>query len=182
LLIETNVIGALNAVHPLLERMLARRRGQIAIMSSTAAFDPAPDLPSYSASKSALLSYGLALRAAAGAQGVRVSVICPGYIDTPMTGQISGPKPFTISAAAAAERIHRGLEQDRPVIAFPWLFALMSRLAGLLPFRVRHRVPAVVRFIAPPKEDGMHDRLREPESAPRSRRRKATTRPKRKAR
>jgi NADP-dependent 3-hydroxy acid dehydrogenase YdfG len=63
-LMETNVLGVLNSIQPVLPRMMARRRGQIGIMSSIAAFIPLPDAPSYCASKSALLTYGLALRSA----------------------------------------------------------------------------------------------------------------------
>ena len=64
-LIETNVGGVLNTVQPLLPPMMARGRGQIAIVGSLAGFIPLPDAPSYSASKSAVLSYGLSLRALA---------------------------------------------------------------------------------------------------------------------
>jgi NADP-dependent 3-hydroxy acid dehydrogenase YdfG len=61
-IIETNVIGVLNSIHPLLPRMISRGRGQIGIISSLAGFIPLSDAPSYCASKAAVLSYGLALR------------------------------------------------------------------------------------------------------------------------
>ena len=53
---EINVIGVLNAVHPVLPKMIARGRGQIGIMSSLAGFIPLADAPSYCASKAAVLS------------------------------------------------------------------------------------------------------------------------------
>ena len=96
-MVETNVLGVLNTVQPLLPKMMARGRGQIAIVSSIAGFTPLPDAPSYSASKSAVINYGLSLRALLGPRGIRVSVICPGYIDTPMMRRESGPKPFKMT-------------------------------------------------------------------------------------
>jgi short-subunit dehydrogenase len=136
-LMETNVLGVLNSVQPILPRMMARGRGQIGIVSSLAAFVPLADSPTYCASKSAVLSYGLALRSLLRQSGIGVSVICPGYVMTPMMQQETGPKPFAISADAAADIIVRGLQRDRSIIAFPVLFALIARLGGLLPDNVR---------------------------------------------
>jgi short-subunit dehydrogenase len=136
-LMETNVLGVLNSIQPLLPRMMARRRGQIGIMSSIAAFVPLPDAPSYCGSKSAVLTYGLALRSALRQSGVGVSVICPGYVATPMMEQESGRKPFAIPPESAADLIVRGLQRNRSIIAFPFLFALITRLGGLLPDSVQ---------------------------------------------
>jgi short-subunit dehydrogenase len=133
-------------VQPLLPRMVARGGGQIAIVSSIAGFIPLPDAPSYGASKAATLSYGLALRGLLASQGIRVSVVCPGYVRTAMMAQESGPKPGAIEPAAAARLIARGLEHDKPVITFPFLFSLMTRLGGLLPDRLRRRTQEPYRF------------------------------------
>ena len=135
--IEINVIGVLNAVHPVLPRMIARGQGQIGIMSSLAGFIPLADAPSYCASKAAVLSYGLGLRGAVEGKGIRVSVVCPGYVDTPMIAQETGWQPFKMSAEAAAEQTVRGLAANRAVIAFPSVLATMSWIGGQLPDRVR---------------------------------------------
>jgi short-subunit dehydrogenase len=145
-LVETNILGCLNTVQPLLPRMLARGRGQIAIVSSIAGFIPLPDAPSYGASKAATLSYGLALRGLLASQSIKVSVVCPGYVRTAMMAQESGPKPGAIEPAAAARLIARGLERDKPVITFPFLFSLMTRIGGLLPDRLRRRTQEPYRF------------------------------------
>jgi short-subunit dehydrogenase len=136
-IIETNVIGVLNSIHPLLPRMISRGRGQIGIISSLAGFIPLSDAPSYCASKAAVLSYGLALRGAVEGKGVHVSVICPGYVATPMMAQETGWKPFEMTAETAADRASRGLEANRAVIAFPAILAAMSWIGGILPDRVR---------------------------------------------
>ena len=136
-LIETNVLGVLNTVQPLLAPMMERRHGQIAIVSSLAAFIALPDSPSYCASKSAVLSYGLALRALLADKGVRVSVICPGYITTPMSAREQVQKPQEMSPEKAADIIVRGLAKNRAVIAFPRMLALLTRINALLPDRLR---------------------------------------------
>lgn len=141
-LMETNVLGVLNAVQPMIRPMMARGYGQIGIVSSLAAFVPLADAPSYCGSKSAVLNYGLALRGALRRWGIGVSVICPGYVETPMMAQETGPKPFALRAERAAAIITYGLQRNRPIIAFPRLFALVTRLGGLLP-------DGVQRWMAP---------------------------------
>jgi len=145
-LIETNVLGVLNAVHPLLPRMMSRGHGQIGLVGSLAGFFPLPDAPSYSASKSAVLTYGLALRSFLRRRGIRVSVICPGYVTTPMTQRESGWKPFEMPAGRAADVICRGLARNRPIIAFPLVLALLSRIGGVLPDRLRRLTAKPFRF------------------------------------
>jgi short-subunit dehydrogenase len=146
LVIETNVMGAINTIQPILPAMMARGRGQIAIMSSLAAFVPLADAPTYCASKSAVLSYGLSLRALLAPRGIRVNVICPGYVTTPMMTREVGPKPFEMAPQRAVELISRGLDRDRAVIAFPTLYALVTRINGLLPDRFRRLALRRFRF------------------------------------
>ena len=151
-LIETNVLGVLNTVQPLLAPMMARGRGQIAIVSSLAGFVPLPDAPSYSASKAAVLRYGLSLRALLAERGVKVNVICPGYVTTPMMLRESGAKPFEMPPEKAAEIIRRGLARDKATIAFPFWFGLSTRISGILPDRIWRWVNGPFRFtVSDPK-------------------------------
>ena len=143
---ETNVIGVINTIHPILPRMMARGRGQIAILSSIAGFIPLPDAPSYAASKAATLNYGLGLRTALCDKGIKVSVVCPGYVSTPMTAQEHGWKPFEMKAERAAELICRGLARDQSIITFPRFFSAVTRIGGLLPERVRRWTSQPFRF------------------------------------
>jgi short-subunit dehydrogenase len=144
--IETNVFGVFNTIQPLLGPMMARRKGQLAIVSSIAAFVPLPDSPSYCASKSAVLAYGLSLRSLLKPYGVRVSVICPGYVATSMAARESGPKPFVLKPERAAGLIAAGLARNQSVIAFPRTFALATRLHGILPDGMRRWVSSKFRF------------------------------------
>lgn len=81
---EVNLDGVLNTVYPAMERMVERGRGQIAFMSSLAGYRGFPDAPAYSASKAAVKALAEAWRLALAPRGIRISVICPGFIETPM--------------------------------------------------------------------------------------------------
>lgn len=135
--IEVNMLGALNTVLPLVPAMRQRGAGQLALLSSLAAFAPLPDSPGYSASKAGLLVFGLALRERLRTSGLRVNVICPGYVETEMGSRYQGWRPLLMSAERAAERIVRGLERNDAVIAFPRSLALLARLSMLVPEPIR---------------------------------------------
>ncbi|KRC79298.1 Sulfoacetaldehyde reductase 2 [compost metagenome] len=133
-LIEVNLRAALAVTHALAEGMRRRGSGQIALMSSQAAWRGLPATPSYSASKAALKAYGEALRDGLRVHGVRVSVVMPGYVTSPMCAAMPGPKPFELSAERAAGRIRLGLAADRARISFPFPLSLGCwLLAGLPP-------------------------------------------------
>lgn len=130
---DVNVTGMLNTVLPAIALMKSRKRGQIALISSLAGMRGLPSSPAYSASKAAVKAYGEALRGALKRDGVRVSVVCPGYIRTPMTDVNDFPMPFLMEADMAAARIAAGLAANRSRIAFPfglyfplWLLSCLS--------------------------------------------------------
>ena len=128
-----NLDGVLNTVQPLLSPMRKRRRGQIAIMSSLASFRGFPGAPAYCASKAAVRFWGEALRGDLWQSGLRVSVICPGYIVSNMTAANNFYMPMLMSAEQAAGIMKRGLEKGRARIAFPWPLYFLVWLIGALP-------------------------------------------------
>lgn len=145
-LIETNVLGLLNTVQPLLPAMMARGRGQVALIGSIAGFVPLADSPSYCASKAAVLSYGLSLRDLLGPYGVGVSVVCPGYIATPMMQREHGRKPFVMSAEKAAGLIARGIARNKATVVIPRFFGAVTRISGMLPEPLRRWTARSFRF------------------------------------
>jgi len=129
-----NVDGVLNTVLPVIPALTARGRGQIAIVSSVASFRGMPGSAAYCASKAAERVFGEGLRGDLAPLGVEVSVICPGFIRTPMTDVNRFPMPFLMEPGRAAAIITRGLERNRGRIAFPWpTYALCWLLAALPP-------------------------------------------------
>jgi short-subunit dehydrogenase len=130
-----NLDGVLITVLPLIPRLVARRRGQIALMSSLASFRGFPGAPTYCASKAALRIWGEGLRGDLHRHGVEVSVICPGFVISRMTARNKFRMPFLMSAERAAAIIKRGLARNRGRIAFPfpmyfaiWFFSTLPPL------------------------------------------------------
>lgn len=137
---EINVTGVLNTIHPLIEPMKARGRGQIAVMSSLAGICPLPGAAAYSASKAAVRYYGDALRGKLKPFGVHVSVICPGWITTPLTEKNDFPMPFLMPVEVAATRIMHNLRQKKSRIAFPFRLYFLLRVLAMLPVFVSDAV------------------------------------------
>ncbi|EDP61831.1 50S ribosomal protein L9 [alpha proteobacterium BAL199] len=129
----TNLDGVLNTILPILPRMAARGRGQLALVSSLAGYRGMPSAPSYCASKAAVKVFGEALRGTVHSSGVKVSVVCPGYVRTPLTDVNDFPMPFLMETDKAARLIRRGLERDKARIAFPWPLAATVWLLQALP-------------------------------------------------
>jgi short-subunit dehydrogenase len=137
----TNVDGVMNTVFPAIEAMRAHAprngvRGQIAIVSSLAGFHGYPGAPAYVASKNAVRAWGESLRGELYGEGIRVSVICPGFVATPMTAGATFPQPFKISAERAARIVASGLARGRSRIAFPWPTYFAAWLGIALPERM----------------------------------------------
>jgi len=128
-----NVDGVLNTVHPAVARMRARRGGQIALVSSVTAFRGLPGTPAYAASKAAVKTYGEGLRGRLAEDGVRVSVVCPGFFVSRMTATNPYPMPLIMPAERAARIVKRGLARDKARIAFPWPIYFLVWLLGALP-------------------------------------------------
>jgi short-subunit dehydrogenase len=138
-----NVLGVLNTIEPLLPRMSARRVGQAGIVASLAGFRGMPRGPAYSGSKAALIVHGEAWRARLAGTGVGVSVICPGYIRTPMVARHHFTMPFLMEPDAAAHRIAAGLAQNQARIIFPWQLRVAAWMFRALPESwTRRLIPA----------------------------------------
>jgi short-subunit dehydrogenase len=128
-----NVEGVLNTVLPAVDVMRGRGRGQIAIVSSLASFLGSPGAGAYCATKAAERLFGEALRRELAPQGVEVSVICPGFVRSPMTAGNPFYMPFLMEADEAARIIRKGLARNKGRIAFPWPMYLLVLVAAMLP-------------------------------------------------
>ncbi len=137
---DVNLGGVMNTVHPALACMTERGRGQIAILSSLAGFVGMPGAPAYGASKAAVRSYGEALRGRCSADGIDVSVVCPGFVVSRITDKNRFRMPFLMSAAQAAAIIDTGLRRNKARIAFPWPMYWAVRVVQALPVAVSDRI------------------------------------------
>lgn len=132
-LLDTNLRATMAMVHAILPGMRRRGHGQIVLLSSLAAWFGLPVTPSYCASKAAIKVYGEALRGWLAPEGIRVNVVMPGYVESPMCHDMPGPKPFLWTPERAARVIRRGLEKDKARISFPFPLNLGTWFLAVMP-------------------------------------------------
>lgn len=134
----TNVGGVLNTVLPAIAIFRRRNRTvdgerQIVITASIAGYGPLRACPAYSATKACVKTWGLAMRAQLKREGIRVSVVCPGFVRSRITDRNTCPMPFFMEADKAADIILRRVDRNVGLIAFPWPMRLAAWMAGCLP-------------------------------------------------
>lgn len=136
-LLDVNVMGVAHGLEALLPRMIERRAGTIAVVSSVAGYRGLPTATAYGASKAALINMCESLKLELDRHGIRLVLINPGFIDTPLTAKNPFPMPFLMPADKAAERVYRGLTNGSGFeITFPRRFTWMLKLLRMLPYRL----------------------------------------------
>lgn len=133
-LIEINLMGVINSLAPVLARMRARRRGHIAIVASVAGYGGLPTAAVYGATKAALINMAEALRLDCDRLGIKLQLVNPGFVKTPLTDRNEFPMPFLMPVDAAVDAFVAGLASERFEIVFPRRFALLLKLLNALPY------------------------------------------------
>lgn len=133
-MMSTNYQGVVNGLAALSPRMIARGQGHISWIASVAGYNGLPKAAAYGPTKAALINLGESLYPEMKRLGVKISVINPGFVSTPMTAQNDFPMPFLMKPEDAARRTIAGLQSGRFEIAFPTRFAMILKLARLLPY------------------------------------------------
>lgn len=128
-----NLAGVLNTVLPATHVMRKSGGGRIAIVSSVAGFRGMPTAPAYSASKVAVKAWGDAIRPSLAKDGIGLTMVYPGFVESRITDANDFPMPFLMPGAKAADIIVRGLARGQNAIAFPWPTVWLMRLMCLLP-------------------------------------------------
>ena len=126
---EVNYGGTINVIGALIGPMMQRRGGHIAIIASVAGYVGLPQSLAYGPTKAALISFAESLKPDLDRYNVAVSVVNPGFVETPMTAANDFEMPFILKPDDAARRIARGLDRGKFEIAFPW--QLVTSLKGL---------------------------------------------------
>ena len=133
----TNNIGLAATFHPFINGMVQRKSGKLVGIASVAGIRGLPGHGAYCASKAAVISYCESLRgdmrAATGADGVKVITIAPGYVATPLTASNSYSMPFILQPEEFADRAFQAIEAGVSYRVIPWQMGIVAKLLRLLP-------------------------------------------------
>jgi len=144
----TNVGGGLNVILPAIELFRRNpagadgkpRRRQIVITASIAGYAPLSTCPSYAGTKAAMKSWGLSMRGMLKREGIRVNVVCPGFIRSRITDRNTCPMPFFMEADRAARIILDRVDRNIGLIAFPWPMRFGVWMLSVFPWRLSEAI------------------------------------------
>jgi NADP-dependent 3-hydroxy acid dehydrogenase YdfG len=133
-IMEVNYFGTMNSINSIYNYFSEKKDGQISIVSSVAGYRGLPAGGAYCASKAALTSFAESLNFDMQMKNVRVSLVSPGFIKTPMTDQNDFPMPMIKSPEFAANEIYKGLTKKKGFeIHFPKVFTYFLKFLQILP-------------------------------------------------
>lgn len=138
--VHTNLVGLANCTEAALPLLRHSQRGYLVGTSSSVAYLPLTRAQAYGASKAATNHFLEAMKIDLAGEQIDVSVICPGFVKTPLTDRNDFPMPMRISAAKAAERIINGIERRQWEIHFPRRFTWILKTIAALPAGLRMRI------------------------------------------
>ena len=133
---EINTVGALHLLHALTPALLAQGHGHISLVSSVAGYRGLPQALAYGPTKAALINLAEILYLDLQPKGLGVSVVNPGFVETPLTAGNQFHMPALITADEAAREMVRGWERGQFEIHFPRRFTRVMKLLQLLPNRL----------------------------------------------
>ena len=140
-IMEVNYFGTMNSINSVYNFYNNKKSGQISIISSVAGYRGLPAAGAYCASKSALTSFAESLHFEMRRKNVRVTLVSPGFIKTPMTDQNDFPMPMIKSPEFAAEKIYNGLVLKKYFeIHFPIAFTYIMKFLRMLPNGIYFKV------------------------------------------
>jgi len=134
---ETNFFGVLHCIKSVEKYFKDRQDGHISVVSSIAAYRGLPNSSGYGPSKAALTNLTESLYFDFKKHNVRISLVSPGFIKTPLTDKNEFPMPFIKSPEFAAEKMFNGLTKSKAFeIHFPKALTLLLKFLRILPYRI----------------------------------------------
>lgn len=135
-LFGVNVFGTVNCLAAVLSAFQHRQSGHVAVVSSVAGYRGLPIASAYGAIKAALINMCESLKPELDLMNIKLQLINPGFVETPLTAKNTFPMPYLIPAKNAAEQIYNGLQSDKFEITFPWQFSVWMKILRVVPNRV----------------------------------------------
>lgn len=137
---DINYMGLVYGVEASLPLLRKGRDPYLVGMSSTVAYTGLPRAEAYGSSKAAIRHFLQSLRIDLDSEGIDVSIICPGFVKTPLTDRNDFEMPMRITVDQASEYIVKGMKKRKYEISFPPLFVFILRGVASLPGWIRHRL------------------------------------------
>jgi NAD(P)-dependent dehydrogenase (short-subunit alcohol dehydrogenase family) len=135
---DVNLMGVVNGLVPVADRMRDRGFGQIAIVGSVTSYYGLPSAAAYGASKAALNSMAQSLKFDFDKLNIRIQVVNPGFVETPLTAKNKFKMPALMKVEQAAERMVDGFRKGGFEITFPRRLSWVLKAGGLLPQPAYH--------------------------------------------
>ncbi|MBL4906545.1 MAG: SDR family NAD(P)-dependent oxidoreductase [Sneathiella sp.] len=132
-LLSTNLIGATNTIGAVIKFMVKSGKGQIVVTNSLAGYVGFPGSPAYCASKAGLRIYCESLQRSLKSKNIILTLVYPGYVDSPMSRKVISAKPLTKSVDYAAKLIAIAATKKKREMGFPYPMWIGVRLLGILP-------------------------------------------------
>lgn len=130
---EVNFVTPIVGANLIAEAMARRGGGQIVLVGSISESYPLPMAPTYASTKAGLRMFAEALRLRLKKHRVSVTLVSPGFIDTPMSRGVTEPKPFLMDVDKAAAIVSRRVAQGAATIVVPWQFRVIRTVTDCLP-------------------------------------------------
>lgn len=143
-MVSTNLTGVISGVATVLPDMLRRKQGAITMIASVAGYMGLPRSLIYGPTKAAMINFAEALYVDLHDKGIAVSVINPGFVETPLTRANNFTMPALLTPEQAAAEIISGLEDGEFEIHFPKRFTGWLRMVRRLPYFLKFRIIAEV--------------------------------------
>lgn len=134
--VDVNYIGALNVLDAVLPALLARGQGHVSLIGSVAGYCGLPNSLAYGPTKAALINLAETLYLDVHRQGLGVSLINPGFVQTPLTAGNTFAMPALLTPEQAAQAILKGWARGAFEVHFPKRFTLWLQALRLLPYRL----------------------------------------------
>lgn len=132
---DANFFGAVNTIQlalPLLKK--SELRANIVGVSSLSTLAPFSRAEAYGSSKAALEYFLSTLRVDLAEDNIDVTIVRPGFVDTPLTRRNDFDMPFIMTSEQAAEALLQGLEKNKRIINFPWQMTYALKLLNAIPW------------------------------------------------
>ena len=138
--VDINLLGTINCLAPVLLRMKSRRSGHLVVVSSLSSYRGLPYASAYGASKAALTNMCEALKVDLEDFNIKITLVNPGFVDTPLTEKNKFPMPFLVSSEYAAHQIIKGIKSRKFEVTFPWRLTWILKVMRILPYSIYFRI------------------------------------------